>query len=345
MSNGLDPAQLTPAASLNRVRFVEVPGVALPPEMLDRTAFELFSARALEDLSRTVPDSDILARRFGERLGWLLVTLRRGDPPSRGVRPDWDDSYWQHWAGISTVYLGGGIVSGRLGPGIAEQASRTLAAAGLPDCAVRVAPWPEHLPLIGAARTIPEADAAVVLDFGQSFVKRACAQYQYIDGDLASLRILPRRPARWTDIAHGPGPTSEDVRRLGDFMVETMADTWRAARARTPDLSVTIVASLASYLRNGRPLARQGGAYSTLLALSDNLEAWLSDRVSVALDRPLTVRLLPDATAAAHVWAGEPHAAVIMLGTALGIGFPPAAEPCRPFSPRFMVIAPEPEPA
>jgi hypothetical protein len=41
MSTGLDPAQLTPAASLNRVRFVEVPGVALPPEMLGSTAFEL----------------------------------------------------------------------------------------------------------------------------------------------------------------------------------------------------------------------------------------------------------------------------------------------------------------
>src|SRR5215212_1746695 len=69
MSTGLDPAQLTPAASLNRVRFVEVPGLALPPDMLGRTAYELLSARALDDLSRQDANMGAVARRFGERLG------------------------------------------------------------------------------------------------------------------------------------------------------------------------------------------------------------------------------------------------------------------------------------
>ena len=79
------------------------------------------------------------------------MTLRRGDAASRAVRPDWDDTYWRHWAGISTVYLGGGIVSGRLGPRLVEHASRTLAEAGMAACAIRLAPWPAHLPSIGTA--------------------------------------------------------------------------------------------------------------------------------------------------------------------------------------------------
>ena len=40
MSIGLDLAQLTSAASLNRVRFVGVPGLPLLPDLLGRTAFE-----------------------------------------------------------------------------------------------------------------------------------------------------------------------------------------------------------------------------------------------------------------------------------------------------------------
>jgi hypothetical protein len=372
MSGRLDPARLTPAASLNRVRFVETTGLALPPDLLGRTAHELLSARALADLVRRhadvlgpggVSDTDALAvldrslvdgppaaqdaveavaRRFGERLGWLLAVLRRGDDAHRAARSDWDDTYWRHWAGLSTVYLGGGLVSGRLGPRLVEHAARTLAATGSTDCAIRLAPWPAHLPLIGAARVAPASSAstAVVLDFGHSFVKRASARYE--DGALAALRLLPPRPARWTEIAPGTDPTADDTRRLGDFLVATVAEAWRAARNDTGGVSPTVVASLASYLRDGQPLARQGGAYAYLLGLSDNLAGWLGERVSRAVGRPLAVSLLHDGTAAASALAGEAQAAVITLGTSLGVGFPPASGPSRPLAPRFTVLAAAP---
>lgn len=51
----------------------------------------------------------------------------------------------------------------------------------------------------------------------------------------------------------------------------------------------------------------------------------------------LDVRLLHDGTAAASAMAGEAHAAVITLGTALGVGFPPGAGSCRPLAPGFLV--------
>lgn len=334
MSSGLDPTRLTPIASLNRVRFVETPGLALPADLLGRTAFELLSARALADLVRQHGDSPAdVSRRFGERLGWLVVTLRRGAPASRVARPDWDDTYWRHWAGIATMFLGGGIVGGELGPRLVEDVARTLEAAGLVDCAIHLAPWPAHLPLIGAARTAPTSRPSVALDFGQSFVKRAVARYEH--GSLVALRILPPHQARWADISPGTEQTTEQIAWLGDFMVATIVETWRAASAVERDVSSTVFASLASYLRDGQPLARQGGAYAGLLALSDNLAAWLAERVSHALGRPITVSLLHDGTAAAHALAGEPRAAVITLGTALGVGFPPAAEAFRPLAPAF----------
>ena len=387
ISNGLDPARLTPVASLNRVRFVELPGLALPTDMVGRTAYELLSARALADLARPYAGAlelaegeaaegpsifesldrgfgdesspahaaaDLVARRFGERLGWLIVTLRRGDAVSRAARPDWDDSYWRHWAGITTVYLAGGIPSGRIGPRLAEQASSILATVGLAACSVRVAPWPAILPLIGAA-SLPlsigmglpgwlgggACSTTIVLDFGQSLVKRGCAEYEPGARDqarsLSRLRVFPPVPARWSVLPSDPASMAEHAERLGNSMVTTMVETWRAAQAITGDVSETIVASFASYIRDGQPLARQGGPYAELKALSDNLERRLSDRVSQDIGCSLTVRLLHDGSAAAQALAGEEHAAVMMLGTALGVGFPPASVLSCSLSPRFTV--------
>jgi hypothetical protein len=330
----LDPANLTPVASLNRLRFTALSGLPIPARMVDWAAYALLSARALADLTARSGSADDAARRYGERLGWLLVTLRLGDPVSRAARPDWDESYWRHWAGITTVYLGGSIVSGQIGQRIAEQAARTLAGAGMSECRVLVAPWPEQLPLTGAARSVPDAPAAaVVFDFGQSFVKRAVARYR--DGALMSLAVLPRQRAALPEFPPGTEPTVEQTRVLADAIIEIIAETWRAVRAVEPAVSLTVAASIACYVRDGQPMARRGGAYAYLLDLTDNVANWLSERVSDATGQSLTVRLLHDGTAAATALAGEPHAAVIMLGTALGVGFPPSSDSGRPLAPGF----------
>ena len=50
--------------------------------------------------------------------------------------------------------------------------------------------------------------------------------------------------------------------------------------------------------------------------------AELSRQVSTALDTSIRITLLHDGTAAAAAYAGQQSAAVIMMGTALGVGFP-----------------------
>ncbi len=336
VSDGLDLANLTPVASLNRVRFTELAGLPIPAGMVGWAAYALLSAKALADLTTRHGSADEAARRFGERLGWLLATLKRGDPASRAARPDWDDTYWGHWAAIRQVFLGGGVVSGSQGPVVAEHAERLLSRVGITNCTVAVAPWPEHLPLVGAARSAHDASATVVLDFGQSFVKRGWALAE--NGSLTALRLLPRQPARWTDLGSRAEPPIEDVRALADFMIQSMVDTWRKAQETEPEVSTTVATSIASYVHDGQPLPRQGGAYPQLLRLTDNVERWLSERLSEESGRPMAVRLLHDGTAAARALAGEPHAAVITLGTALGVGFPSSATPCLPLSPRFALL-------
>ena len=369
MPAALDPLNLTPAASLNRVRLLATPPFALPPEVVGMRAYDLLAACKLAAIVReeaaalgllTDRDSDDdtllrrfdacfvasdaavraaadrIARRFGRALGALVLTLRRGDPAARAARPDWDERYWRWWAGITTIIVGGGLVSGRLGPRLVAQAARTLAEAGMTDCTLELAARPGILPLVGAARSLPPGiSAAIVYDFGHSFIKRARTTYD--GGLLVRLDTLPPRPSRWLDNFSGPVPQSEQLTGLAEHMVGVLAETWRGEAVTRPDLAPQFVVSLAAYMRDGQPLTSQGGVYAALSALGSNLATLLAAGLGAAIDRPCAVTLLHDGTAAARAYAGRSRAAVILLGTSLGGGFAPPAEGLAPLAPDFSV--------
>ena len=171
----LDPRHLTPAASLNRLRIVGLPGITLDGEVRGKTGFDLLSTPALAQMIREQagalrlspadtarPDRDLpllldacleaddetiraaaahVGQRFGRNLGWLLLALKRGDAINREARPDWDDSYWQYWAKATAVQLGGGLLKGRLAGFLGEVGSVfSHAGYGLQDSIVPVRP-------------------------------------------------------------------------------------------------------------------------------------------------------------------------------------------------------------
>jgi hypothetical protein len=257
----LDPDHLTPQASVNRVRIVDLPGVALDPGVRGKAAFELLSTAALAERLR--PEAAALglgaqaaadparlvrafdgclaaedharralaeqhARRFGRFLGYLLLTLHRGDAPNRLVREEWDGSYWAHWASMRGVLLGGGVSSGHLGPYLAHGAAGLLAAHGVGGLGVQVAAYPALLPLIGAARTVAApCRAALVLDCGHSAIKRACAAYDAA-GALAALRLLP--PLAAPAAGDAADTRERQALRRAAHLRDLLADTWHEAR-------------------------------------------------------------------------------------------------------------------
>src|SRR5215213_8277178 len=133
-----DPLHLPPSVSLNRVRIMDLPGLALDDDIRGRLAFDLLAPEAVAELVRgeaaalglsedvlTAPTllpahfdlcfvaADPVARaaagrvaqRMGRRLAYLLLTLKRGDAVNRTARPDWDDAYWAHWAGVQRIWF------------------------------------------------------------------------------------------------------------------------------------------------------------------------------------------------------------------------------------------------
>ena len=91
-------------------------------------------------------------------------------------------------------------------------------------------------------------------------------------------------------------------------------------------------------LHSGRPTSKYDrGGYAEPHILSDHLDIWLSHQVSQRLGQAMTVHLVHDGTAAAKACAEVPHAAVITLGTAIGVGFAAGAIGLRPIADHFRV--------
>lgn len=354
-----DPHRLTPTASLNRVRIVNLPGLDIDPEVRGKTGYELVSTQYLiaqilksaeqlkltsEELTgersaipmvlnRCLNSDDIevraaaqgIARRLGRNIAYLLLTLKRGDLVNRQARPDWDESYWEYWANIKQVWLGGGLLSGELGRHLLQYIQQVFSDAQTEGYKVNIDPHGASLPMVGASRYAPRgALGALILDFGSSSVKRACAVYQ--DDTVMNLLRLPSIPA-----PRDPGADEEaSAVDVFDTMIGIFLASWRyliVQHGVTP--ARVILASIASYIDCGQIADRQGGKYTLLRQMTDNAERTFTSVLSAQLHAPIEVVLLHDGTAAAAAYADEPDAAVVTIGTALGVGFPPPADQLR----------------
>ena len=368
MITSFDPENLAPSASLNRMPMAPLPGVALEADAVGQPASALLSLEALaRGIRRRAPmlridaehvdDTQLplmldrcfasnvpgvragleeIAATFGRRLGHLVLTLKRGDSASRAARPDWDAGYWRHWAGVRRIWVGGGLVGGRLGPCIIRHAEEYLVTGGEVECALAVAEHSAVLPLIGAARSVPaEYGAALVFDFGSTAIKRARASYE--NGALSALRLLSPAPVRSLTPERLDGNSDVDLLQRASRIATLLAETWQEQAEVEPDLAPSLICSLACYVAGNHPLPRQGGFYAALHAVAGNLGRWLSPEVSARLTRPIEVILLHDGTAAARTYAGVRNAAVIMMGTALGAGYPQNVGELWPVAPSFVV--------
>ena len=335
----LNPRFLTPAASLNRLliagssgltgydtlssRFIYeqireyAPRLGIPPELVAGQMAEMFirfdSCFESPDAAIRAAARDI-AERFGRNLGALLLTLRRGNPDSRIARADWDESYWEYWAGTRRIVLGGGLIRGHLRDHLIADVRAVFSEAEIPAPELALDPHGPYLPLVGAARCVDSGyQTALALDFGGTHIKRALARYQA--GVLVALEPLPTLATNWDG-----DPDQTSLRAFLAMVEATICQSWDKAR---PDCPV-IAMSLASYLDpDGRPRERQGSVYALLNTLTPNLQRALSTAIRAHAGRDLGVRLIHDGTAGA---TAHPGSAVITFGTAIGIGYGPAVE-------------------
>jgi len=358
-----DPYHLRPLASLNRRKLIALPG--LDEDDVGKSGRELLSDLALIKLIRSharalqlegTLDGDLpqqlnvilsgpdgprrrlaasIAEQHGRLIGYLIASILLSPHGLTDPMVAWEKAFLKQWRDRAReIVLGGGRANGRLGELMRDAAQEVLIRCGQ-ERKLILADHPSYLPTIGAARSVPPSShgAAVVFDFGGTMAKRGIAFFDR-SGALCRLRVLPSRDLG--DLTWG-----EKTAELGAAMVAIMAETIRewlvSIHAVEPSITLapTILCSVAAYVEDGEPMHIDRGAYTWLHHLSPDIRAWFCDRIGEAVSRAVEIEFVHDCDAAACALAGRPNAAVLMLGSWLGVGFVPPAEGYRPLAERF----------
>jgi hypothetical protein len=357
---GIPIPSTPPHVSVNRVRIVDLPGIAVDGEVRGKMAYELLSSRAITQYAREWAEAlelppafaqdsahtrvelprfvdgclqapragarraaRAIGRRLGRNLGHILLALHRGDGVNREARPDWTAADWDRWARIKRVWLGGGMVSGQLGQLILHHARTFLVASGHGDCLqVELSLHQGDMALMGAARYLPpSARHSVCLDLGQTLVKRACLTL--IEGAISHVRHYSPLAADWDELGEPGFPDAARGHQVLDFVVGAIAHTIEECESDGLNPGEDMMLSVAAYVRDGRPLGN--GLYAQMGVLAADTQRLLADAVAGRTGKRVRAHLIHDGTAAAALHAGEANTAVIIVGTALGIGFPPVS--------------------
>lgn len=344
---------LTRACSVNSVRIAKLPIKGIEDEIEGKRADEIFSARIISEdvrdsaermkvdvssysfrdlprfLSENMFSDDMLSRRlsqqlaqkYGNRLGLLLLTLKRGEEENRRARHDWSDEHWEYWKNIGTVILTGGLAGGMLGKRFKEQVQYVFDMAGERCYNIKLFENSSHIGSFGCAKLVPYDDKVFpVFDFGQTKLKRCIVTKR--SSEISNISVLPSIPSVNMELDFSD--SSENYSRalgLHRYLLNVLCDTCKEIPLEDGERGEAVI-SIANYVVGGTLNTYRGG-YAKLSLLAHDYQSLLSDELSSRLHRPYRVHLVHDGTAIALNFSGQESTVCLSLGTAFGVGFPP----------------------
>lgn len=352
VSDDAQTEYITARCSLNRAIAAKLPLYGVEDAIEGHSFKEIFSAPLIaEDIRRSarryavdlsaVPDGQLpkmldealisenvryrqmgerVARRFGLRLGLLLLILRLGERENRLARPDWDDACWDYWKQLDTVILTGGLASAMLGRRFKEYILTVFDMAGVRPYQIMLFDNGRYLGVMGVAqRLLADNTTALTLDLGHTGFKRAVVRKA--GGEIAGFTPLESLPSRFMESSFA---SAEERRRsameLHRYIVKTVSASLREAQTFA-DPGDTVLISIANYVQGGTLNSERGG-YAKLSALGADYAHILGEDISGELHQRIQVRLVHDSTASALFFSDVPNSVCITLGTGFGVGFP-----------------------
>lgn len=286
-----------------------------------------------------------ILRQTAFDLADLLASLLGGDEPARSLNPELSENDWAFWSTCRDVFFDGGISGGQIGDYFLRQMRRRLSRW---NCSVRIHSTQKILSgrfhrispftassLIGCAKTIadtekqtgtndPQRNTAAsryyVFDFGSTAVKRGRVLFhskRLPDMDVTTLPSV--KHGNFWDLDNNP----DTGQKLHNFICRTICETIQSFEEAAPPsrAPVRISMCIANNILNGQ-IADRGG-YRYLRFLGDDYPEVLSRDLSCLIERPVTVRIMNDAEAVSRLFQSySPNAAVITLGTHIGISYP-----------------------
>lgn len=338
--------------SINKLFIAKMPTNKVQQDLEGKTALDIFSTQLLIDeikrnsaaleldltniQEKTLPQyldnllksqnitvketAENIVKKFGERLGVILLTLMTGNKENRLKRSDWNDSNWDYWKTIKNVILVGGLASSTVGEKLKYYAQKVFRDSGKECYNIILSKDSSNVAIKGCSTYIetPENNKEyLIFDFGQTFIKRSIIKIN--NNEVESINTLDKVLSNNVDWDNSDiEKEKSEATKLNSHIVDVIIDTIN--KVDPTNIGNTIIISIANYVRNGL-LANRGG-YGKLRLLSDNYEEYLSSEVYKKINKKFTIKLIHDGTAMAAAFSNYSDSVCISLGTAFGVGFP-----------------------
>ncbi len=340
---------LTPVCSLNKAIMVKTPISGIDDSLQGKSFRDIFSTQLIVDeikktaleynvdisgfddymlpklLDSALISNDIkynrladkIAKKFGDRLGLLLLTLRLGEKENRVAREDWSDEHWEYWANLDTVIFVGGLASSMLGRRFKERIQGVFDRAKAKPYNIMLFDNATFVGVMGCARLMKDNTTSLVFDFGHTNLKR-CVITKGVE-EITYFTPLESVKSQYVGRVKENEDAWEEALKLHKYLVKTICDTYKERMNRC-DLSDEIIISIANYNAGGE-LNQERGGYAKLTELGRDYSKILSEDLSGELHRKVKIRLVHDGTANALYFSEIENAVCISLGTAFGVGF------------------------
>lgn len=360
-----DTEYLTSQCSLNKVTLAKLPLYGIEDYMEGKSMIELFgagiiideierNAKALGinlseckrmDLPKLLDDkidegneeAIRIGRKYGNRLGMFLLVLKTGLPENRAARDDWDDEHWKFWANVETIFLAGGLASGRMGEYMLMVVRELFEKANVPMYNIVRNVNSSEIGAKGCLTMLKDDnDVHILFDFGQTKIKRLIAVRRYytdneanntakytsdsFDKEYTLIKLPSRKSINMDWYIEDEDERRRQAEELHNYIVESIVDTYNEA-LQYGEIRWEIIISIASYVKNGRIHGARSG-YAKLCMLSENYAGYLASELEKRLHRGIIIKLVHDGTAAALYYKGAQNSVCITAGTAFGVGFP-----------------------
>lgn len=345
---------LTSACSINRVRIAKLPVYGVDDEIEGLTVKEFFStklvieeikknaellkidltktnekhlpkllAKKLEDENESVANEALrIIKKFGNRLGIIFLTLKKGDEKNRLAREDWTDAHWDYWMQISDIILVGGLASGRFGEILKQQVDYIFSLQNITPYNIILYDNAADMGVLGCATQISAEDGVnVVMDFGQTNIKRCFVTKNR--GEITEIKTLEPYPSKYMEWEiPDENEKLRQAKRLHRYLIKAIEDTYNTAKQITKtEPNNEIVISIASYTVDGALNADRSG-YAKLCALGANYAECLWWELSGTLRKDVRIKLIHDGTAIALNFSDRKNTVCLSLGSYFGVGFP-----------------------
>ncbi|MBQ2971151.1 MAG: hypothetical protein IJE16_01215 [Ruminococcus sp.] len=340
---------LTPLCSLNKAVMAKAPILGIDNSLEGKSFRDIFSTQLIVDeIKRTALEynidisgfddymlpklldsalisndikynrfADKIAKKFGDRLGLLLLTLKLGEKENREAREDWSDRHWEYWGNLDTVIFVGGLASSMLGRRFKERIQGIFDRAKAKPYNIMLFDNATYVGVMGCARLMKDNSTSLVFDFGHTNLKR-CVITKGVD-EITYFTPLESAKSLYVSRVKDDENILEEALKLHKHLVKTIVDTYREGVGRY-DLSDEIIISIANYNAGGELNSVRGG-YAKLSSLGRDYSKILSEDLSSELHRKVKVRLVHDGTANALYFKDVTNAVCVSLGTAFGVGF------------------------